>query len=79
MFEIDYDDLIFLFTATGIAMLAGALALQLLLSLKKRLKDKKLKVACRLCNYHFLNKNKQRFIACPNCGGVNEPGKEKRL
>lgn len=79
MFEIDYDDLIFLFTAMGIAVLASTFFLHLLLVLIKRLRDRKIKVTCRLCNYRFLNSYKQQYVACPNCGGINEPGKDKRL
>lgn len=79
MFEIEYDDLIFLFTALGICTLALVFLAQLVWRIIRHFRNKKLKVRCRLCNYHFLNTNRQKYIACPNCRGLNEPGHDKRL
>lgn len=79
MIEVSYDEIALFMMLSGIACLALAFLGQLSHAGIRRLIDKKKKVKCRLCNYHFLNPDKQPLIACPNCRGLNEPGKERRL
>ena len=79
MIEVTHDQLILYLMLGGIVCLALIFLGQLLAKGFRRLRNKKRKVICRLCNYHFLNPDKQDLIACPNCRGLNEPGKDRRL
>ncbi len=78
MIEISYDRLILLLTIMGIGLLAVTWGLQTASDIFRRRRRKKTHIACRLCGYHFLNPDKQKLIACPHCGGLNERSGKKR-
>lgn len=78
MIETTLDNLILLNLLAGIFLIGIVWLGSLLLQLIKIHRRKKTHIRCRLCSYKFLNENKQKYVACPLCGGVNEVGAPNR-
>ena len=78
MIEVTPDELVLFFLITGISLIGSVWFISLLTHTWRIYSGRRTRMRCRLCGYKFLNKEKQKLVACPHCGGLNEPGGRRR-
>lgn len=79
MIEVGVVEFLTWFAVGGLLMVIGTWIGFRLIGLRRGFKKKRQRIRCRLCQLRYLNLEESELSHCPNCGGLNEFGGQRRL
>ena len=79
MIEVSLREFLTWFAIGGLLMVIGVWAYFRLMAVRRALRKRRERVTCRLCQLRYFNHGAESVSHCPNCGGRNEKGGQRRL
>ena len=79
MIELGPTEFLQVFAVGGMVSAIGIWCLFRLFGAIRLYRRRKEHLVCRLCQLRYIDRQKTKLSTCPNCGGLNQRGGQRRL